>query len=329
MIFYIVLGVISFLVLICIILFIISLNVHKKLFSNRFKSDSRISFYNKEEFGLNSKPIEISMGEVALRGAIYSYPNYKSDSIFVYCHGMWSGIPEYMQDIEFFCKNGYPVLAIEYEGTNDSSGKNIRGLSNSLRCIDKAIDYIESDSKLKDKKIYVAGHSWGGFAASNIVKYHKNIKGIIAISPFISIKNCYKGLLNKALWCLIPFLYLIDLVKCGKYAKSNTIKSLKEFKGNIVILHSKNDRIVKFKYNTLLLMNNKNIKANYIIVDDKNHHPHYSKEALALLNEYEEKLRFLKTEEERTNYMKTVNFHKLGELDYEVLTKALNLLIGD
>ena len=112
MILYIVLGVISFILLILIMLFIISYNTHKKLFSGRFKSDSRISFYTKEEFGLDSTPIEMGLGDVTLKGAIYSYPNYKDDTIFVYCHGMWSGIPEYMQDIEFFCKNGYQVLTI-------------------------------------------------------------------------------------------------------------------------------------------------------------------------------------------------------------------------
>lgn len=315
------------LIIIIIILFIMAIISHNKLFNHRFTSDSRITYYSKEEYGLDSKDIEMKLGKDTLRGAIFSYPNAKEDSLFIYCHGMWSGIPEYMQDIEFFCKKGYQVLAIEYEGTNHSDGKSIRGLSNSLRCIDRVMQYVTSNEELKNRKIYVAGHSWGGFATLNITYYWPQIKGIIAMSPFVSVIQCYKGLLPKPFWFLIPFSYCLERIVCKKYAKANALKHLKDFKGNIVILHSKDDKLVKFDYNTNKLMQNQNIHAKYLIVDGKNHHPHYSSESLILLFEYWKKMSTLFTEEAKTEYMKTVNFHKLGELDEQILTEALEYAV--
>lgn len=321
---YIILGVVSFLILVVIFLLIVAKIAHKKLFGNRYKSDSRISFYTKEEFGLKTKDVEIPLKDIKLKGSIFYYDNCKDDSLFIYCHGMWSGIPEYVQDIEFFCKNGYPVLAIEYEGTNNSEGKSIRGISNSLRCIDSVMKYVMNDEELKNKKIYVAGHSWGGFATSNIPYYYPNIKGIIAISPFIDIIDCFKGLMKKPLWFIIPFIKVIDFFACGKFALANSKKSLRNFKGNIVILHSKNDNIVNFMYNTNKLMNDKKINAKYMISSDKYHFPNYTMEAIHLFLEFQKTMQSLHTNEEKTEYMKTCNFHKMGEIDSLALKEALD-----
>ena len=195
MILYIILGVISFLILVVILLLIAAIITHKKLFGNRYKSDSRISFYTKEEFGLKSEDVIVPHRNLKLKGSIFYYDNCVDDTLFIYCHGMWSGIPEYLQDIEFFCKKGYPVLAIEYEGTNNSEGKSIRGLSNSLACTDSVIKYVMNDSRLKNKKIYVVGHSWGGFATSTIPYYHPNMddSSVLNTQPIniMSVEDCF------------------------------------------------------------------------------------------------------------------------------------------
>ena len=55
-----------------------------------------------------------------------------------------------------------------------------------------------------------------------------------------------KGMLPKALWFIIPFYKWIEYKKTNKYSKSNSIESLENFKGNVVIIHSTNDKVVKF-----------------------------------------------------------------------------------
>ena len=321
---YIILGIIGFFIIIFIISYLIAKKLHNSFFSGHFNNDTRIRFYTKEEFGLEFSSLEIKVENDTMKGGLYNYKDYDNTKIFVVLHGMWSGVDAYMQDIEYICKKGYQVLAMNYVGTNDSTG-NLVGLGNSLRCADYILNYIKSNNELKDKDIYVYGHSWGGFATSNIPYYHNDIKGICALAPFISITNCMKGLLPKPLWFIIPAYLLIEYHKTKKYSLANSYKSLKDFKGNIVIIHSKNDKTVDFKYNTYKLQ--KKLKnANFIIVN-KDHCPQYSDNAVMVGREYMNSISKM-TEDEKTSYMLNFDFHSMGELDNEVLDRAFKFLLN-
>ena len=96
-----------------------------------------------------------------------------------------------------------------------------------------------------------------------------------------------------------------------------------------MILHAKNDNMVYFRYNTNKLLNDKGIKANYIITEDKYHFPHYTMEAISLFNEYKDKIKTFSNEEDKTAYLKTVNLHKMGELDDKVLEEAFSLVLKE
>ena len=321
---YIILGILAFLLIFAIVAYAIAKKLHKAFFIGHYYDDTRINYYTKEEFGLDFSPVEINMEDSILKGGLYSYPNYDKTKIFVVFHGMWSGVAAYVQDIEYICHKGYQVLAMNYEGTNDSTG-NLRGLANSLRCADAIIKYVKENPLLKEREIYVYGHSWGGFAATNIPYYYKDIKGVLALAPFISISSCMKGMLPKGLWFIIPFYKIIEYGKTKKYSKANAITSLADFKGNVVIIHSTNDKVVKFKYNTNMLKK-KLSNLNYIIVDDKDHCPQYSINAVAVGRKFMEETSKM-GEKEKTEYMKGFDFHSMGALDNSLLDKAFGLLL--
>ena len=80
---------------------------------------------------------------------------------------MLSDQNSYLQDIEYFCRNNYQVFGFDYIGVSSSTGKNIKGLGNSLKSLDIVISYLKLNYPNKD--IYVVGHSWGGYATTNIV----------------------------------------------------------------------------------------------------------------------------------------------------------------
>ena len=321
---YIILGILAFLVIFAIVSFAIAKKLHKAFFGGNYKDDTRISYYTKEEFNLEFKEVEIKLEDSTLTGGLYNYHSYDKTKIFVVFHGMWSGVSAYIQDIEYICSKGYQVLAMNYEGTNNSTGS-LRGLANSLRCADSIINYVKTNEELKNREIYVYGHSWGGFAASNIPYFHKDIKGVIALAPFISISSCMKGMLPKGLWFIIPFYKIIEYGKTKKYSKANSITSLADFKGNVVIIHSTNDKVVKFKYNTNMLKK-KLSNVSYIIVDDKDHCPQYSINAVAVGRKFMEETSKM-SEEEKTEYMKGFDFHSMGALDKNLLDKAFGLLL--
>lgn len=323
---YIILAFLGLFIIYVILGFVIAIKLHKSFFYNRYKDDSRINYFTKEEFNLISEDITVPMDNIKLRGGLFYYPNYDSKKLIILNHGMWSSITAYIQDIAYFAKKGYQVLAINHEGVESSDGKSIRGLANSLRCLDNVINYVKSTDRFKDLDLYVVGHSWGGFAASNITKYHKDIKGILAISPFISVNNCLKGFFPKIIWFSIPFFLILEKIYCKKYYNANAYKSLKDFKGNIVIIHSKNDNIVKFLYNTNVLIKKK-LNASFLIYDNRDHCPHYTMDSILLTRKFNEEVKKIDPKEV-DDYMRNTDFHKLGYIDEEVLDKAVSLLIS-
>ena len=308
-----------------IIMLIIGYKANRKLFSQRFVPDKLVKYYTSEEFGLSKEAIEFKCDKDILRGYIHYYDNIPliEDRIVIHCHGMWSCLRSYIQDVEYLCRNGLKVISFDYTGTDSSDGKNLKGFGQSIKCVDACIKYVKE--KFKDKKIYVVGHSWGGFAAVNSIKYHNDIAGIAAISPFLSIKKLISGMNYKLNTLTGLAMTMVDSFYCGSYSYCNAIKSLKNYNGKVMIIHSKDDNTVSYTANTKLLEKEYN-DFNYLIVDGKYHFPHYSYDAVNAFREYNKKLYSL-TEEQQIEYKKNVDFHKLGELDSNIMDKIVEMII--
>lgn len=297
--------------LICIVLFCLAKIFHSKFFGRRFTPDPLVKLYTKEEFGLQSDEAEFKCGKDTLRGAFYYLPGFEPDKIVVYCHGMWSTHKSYMQDIGWLCKAGFKVFGFDYTGTDISDGKNIVGMANSLRCTNAAVNFIKTECAAKS--ICVVGHSWGAFAASNIGKYHPDIKAVVAIAPFLSLRHSFGSLLHGASRVLIPFLYLADFTRCGKFSFARAIKTQKNFKGKCMVIASADDHMVNYERNALAL--SKAVPAVKLVTETgKMHNPHYTQEAVRRLVEYSKTSQQLKGEELKA-FKASIDFHKLGELD--------------
>lgn len=325
---------ICLLVIFAILLFIIVLflavvlNFHNKMFKHRCAIDPLVKNYTSEEFNLSYKPFEVEYKNEYIRGNIYSYPKDKYEGLILYLHGMWSTHNSYMQDIEYFARNGYLVLGIDYLGTGMSTGKTLKGFGSSLLCADACINAIKQDTILSKYDLTVIGHSWGGYAASNIAHYHKDIKNVVALAPFSSISCLIKGTIPKPLWLITPFFLLVDYINCQKYSLNKSYKTINETNVKTLILHSKDDKVVNYKYNTKVVEEKcKNKNAKFIIVDGKNHQPYYSLRATNLLRDYYIKTRELALDEEKLKSYKTnTDYHALGELDLDIMNEILSFI---
>lgn len=320
---YISIGVILGILLLC---FFFAFLIHRKTFGKRWNPDGIVKYYTKEEFiGLESEKVEIPTKRGILRGFFYKYPQKAQDKILVFAHGMWGSHQAYLQEIELLAQAGFTVLGFDYYGTESSDGKNIVGLANSLKSLECAIGYVKKN--FPNSKIYVMGHSWGGFAASSIAKFHPDLAGIVSMSGFISSKMIYKHLLPKPIHFVIPFLILFDSIKCGGYSYTKVVRVLKNSKVPTLILHSKDDTMVPYLASTAVIQKKvSNPRIHYHIVDGKRHNPDYKKEALDYAIEVHKELQQLKTEEERLKYRKNINYHKLGEIDLDVFSVITDFL---
>lgn len=310
---------------ILLLVFLLALYIHHKVFGKRYEPDGIIRYYSENDFlGIEVEVLEIPYKKKYLRGKLYSYPEKIKKGIVIFSHGMWGSHCAYVQEIERLAKNGFKVLGIDAYGTELSDGKSILGLGNSLLTLDNTIPYIKKI--YPNEKIYIMGHSWGGFAASNIAKYHR-VEKIVAMSPFISVFKTYKLLLPKFLYPTLPFLVLIDAIKCGKYSFANTNRTLKSTQVDTLVLHSLDDPMLPFKKTTGRIQR-KNINPHvcFHIVDGKKHNPDYTYEALRYTEEAFKKLRDIANAEEKLTYKKGLDYHKMGELDEKVFDVILDFL---
>lgn len=322
---YIVIGIVAIYIIFGIV---IAYGYHKKMFYKRWTPDGITKYYLPEEFGLNKKSVSFLRKKVTLRGYIYSYNFDTYKGIFVFSHGMWSSHISYMQEIEKLAKDGFLVLGFDYHGTDLSDGKNVRALSESLVSLDYAIRFVKENYPEYD--IYVMGHSWGGFASSNIAKYHPDIKAIVSMAPFISVKDLVKSFMKKGYWIFIPFMIVIEFIKNGRYAFSNSLKVLNKTKTRTLILHSKDDFMVKYDYHTAKIVKNcKNKLVEVITLDKKRHNPDYTVDAVEYMISMNKELKKLNTNEEKIAFRKTWDYKRMGKLDDEIISLILNFVNKD
>lgn len=267
--------------------------------------------------GLNAEPYSFKSNEATLNGYFYHYDKYNKDVIVIFCHGIGGGHSSYLKEINELAKMGYNVLAYDNTGCVNSEGDSILGLSNSLKDLDYAIQSLRNNEEYQNKKIYVIGHSWGGFAASNIPNY-QNVDKIIAISPFISLSSEYHHLFKGPLGLIVSRLIKYEKESVGKWANSTAIEALNKENIKGLIIHSKDDKTVPYKKNSGVLQGKiKNPNIKYYIVEGKGHHPHYTKEAAdyfdKVFSNYDKGLRdkTLSSQESLFNYFKDKDFDKM------------------
>ena len=310
--------------IITLIILLIAAIAHKKIFGNRFSADPLIKNFTPEEFNINTIPLEIKTKKNTLRGYIYNHDKHTENNIIVFGHGMWSDINSYTQDICYYAKKGYEVIAVNYAGVSSSDGKNIQGFGGSIKSLDEVLTYIENCPDYKNRDIYLIGHSWGAYGVLNAIYFHPNVKKVVAISPFITPTRLLKGFLPKPLYILIPFFLFVDKIKMGKYSNKKVYYSLEEYTGKTLILHSTDDNMVNFSNNTEYLMNLMP-NLNYSIYENKGHNPNYSDNAVKCMNNFNTTLKNLPNDEKEA-YKKQANYQEMGELDEKVMNFIIHFL---
>lgn len=315
---YIIVGLIIA-IIVFITIFIISLKMHNKLFNHRFVKGEYIKYYTFEEFNLSEDIVDIKCHNEIIKGFIYSNNNYDHNKVIIYTHGMYADHYAYMQDIGYLAQK-YLVISFDMLGVSLSGGKTLKSLSNAVESLDYVIKYVKDN--YKNKEIYLIGHSWGAYATLSCLKYHSDIKGVVALSPFITRKNALKDLLKTKI--LTPFILLIDSIKGGKYSNVNIIKNLNKYKGKVLIISSLDDNVINYRENTLYLMNKFN-NFNYIIENNKSHNPQYTTSSVERLNTFLSNIAKL-SGDELIDYMKNTNYHSLGEVDNNIMDKIIDFI---
>lgn len=186
-----------------------------------------------------------------LAGYLYYYNEINDPTGLVYVvHGLGGGgHMSYMECIYYFTKNNFVVFSYDCTGNDNSEGKSVRGIPQQLIDLDYAMRFVSNNlDNINDLPIMLFGHSWGGYAVTNILNFYDNINAVVSIAGFNTSKDIIKthaeeyvgGFVN----FLLPSVMFHEKIKFGKYSSSNALSGFENSEADVMIVHSEDDDTV-------------------------------------------------------------------------------------
>ena len=267
-----------------------------------------------------------------LRGRFYRYPNADESRIVVFEHGIGNGHRAYMREIERLCRAGFVLFCYDHTGCMESDGENPNGFGQSLADLDDCLKALKQHPGLQGKTFSVVGHSWGGFSSMNIAAYHPDLTHVVAMSGFISVRAILHQFLPGLLKLCYPDLYRLEKESNPDTYDACSVRTLRNSKIPTLLIYSDNDEMVtkRSHYDVLKekLSNHGNI--HFLLVENRDHNPTYTREALDLKKKFLADLRQCNencaTSEQKCRFMSRYDFLQMTEQDETVWEVILNHL---
>ena len=309
---------------------------YKKMLFTRQDENECLYYFSSNDFNnLFTKEITIKSSKGHnLNGYFYYYDNFKSNILVIFEHGMGPGHKAYMKEIEMLAKHGYLVFSYDHTGCASSEGSGIGGFAQSLCDSNDVLSKLKTIEELKQYDFYIVGHSMGGYSTLNVINFHKDIKKIVAIAPMISVSHMHNQIFAGLLKPLKKHAYAIEKENNPNYIDVDVIQSLQNYEGKALIMHSKDDKMAKYKYHFKMLLKQFYNKENITLLtyNGKNHNPNYTFDALKYKDEVFNKLKKLNksnkltTKEEKQSFKNSVDWNKVTAQDINVWKVIFNFL---
>ena len=315
-------------IVICAVLALLALTtvfaaiLHNLMFGKRSDKNPKLKYFTAKDFGLSVEPAEFKIGKNTVRGGIYRGKIQNSDNkTVVFCHGMGPGHIAYTTEIATLCNAGFTVLAFDNIGCNLSDGKNIRGMYSGVQTAVNAVEYAKNNG-FGEGKIYLCGHSWGGYSALCASKLTK-VDGVVAISAPTSttamLGDISFGKMSVISSIFRPFLAVALFFRFGKNGNMNASKAAEKCACPVMLIHGDCDMTVN-KGAAFNRAKKGNITR--YLANGKAHNPYNTPQAEKLLSELQISLASGASDE----YFKSFDFKAATEEDSEVMGAIVDFL---
>ena len=304
------------------------LSIYKKTLIRRQDWDGNVFLFDYTDFeGFNKEPYSfISDTGARLEGGFYYYDNCKTDKLVVFDHGMGAGHRPYMREIETLCKAGYLVFSYDHEGTANSEGKAIRGLTGSIHDLDMALNAIKGSKYYEGREIIVIGHSWGGFSTKIITAFHPEVKKIVPMAGLSSLELVVNGMVPNIFKSARKAIISYEESLNPGYTSKNAAEVIKCSGTKALIIHSTDDPLVisKDHHDSLKEVLNGTPGIRFITVNDRGHNPNFTPEAVKVKDAFFaeknalQKKHKLKTPEQKSALIAKYDFWKMTEQDMAI-----------
>lgn len=198
----------------------------------------------------------------------YYYPAENSNGLVIFVHGLHAGADDYLSIYRYLVSRNYSVFSFDCKGTYSSEGDSTVGLCEALVDLDGALKYISTQPRLSSQKLFLLGHSCGGYAVTAALKEHKNIAACAAIAPLndacgmILQKGAFFG--GEAAVNNLPARFLDGHQRSlfGKYADMTAVDGINSTDIPVLIAHGRTDLVVGYSEPTSVISHKDRIRKN-------------------------------------------------------------------
>jgi len=330
---------------------------YKFAFGNRADKNPLLKYFTAEDFNLKTRLVSVKSGKTVLNGYVYTsitapavtpsasvvsavsgnpsaplshferaqrVEKSSPQNLVIFAHGMGAGQIAYTTEIAYLCNRGAAVLALDSTGCNLSQGKGIKGMYEGAKTVLAAIDYAKSDPQLKDLKITLIGHSWGGYSVVCAAAQRK-VEKVIAISapatPAKTLKGGAARVIGKPLAAILsPFWRVINFFKFGKRGNANAAKCAETAAENgtqVILIHGDKDEIVAPENAVFYKAQSEKITKH--LAKGKAHNPYNTVAAEQKLKELTKMLSSKASAEEKEKFFADFDFRAATEEDEEIM----------
>ena len=312
-------------------------NMYKKQMYNRCDDTGVAYYFSADDFeGLNKRGFTFAspMGHT-LQGYFYWYENPIQNRLVVFEHGMGGGHRSYMREIETIAKKGYMVFAYDHTGCMESGGESTNGFAQSLNDLDCCITTLKNVAGLKGEEITVIGHSWGGFSTQNIAALHPDLKSIVGLSGFSSVRRMVDQHFGGMLKGYAKAIYALEEKSNPEYIKYDAVETLLNTQVKSLIIHSGDDPLVKQSCHFDVMQNaveGKNANVTFWLMDGKAHSPNYTFDAVKYKDEFfatltqKLKKKQLETPQQKAEFVAAYDWWKMTTQDMDVWQKIFDFI---
>ena len=293
-------------------------------FVKRYDKEVGVPYYSYLDFNglkqesfsfINSKGIEIHY-------FYYYYDNYKEDKVILFCPGIGPGHVAYFAEINALAKRGYKVLTLDYTGCGESKGKCLASLNMPTLDVMDLLNHLS----LKEK-VFLVGHSLGGYTALNVINLRKDIDFAVILSGFLSIESLIRTMVKSNF--IVSRIIKYERKTVPQYFGIDNLEYLNKATDKLFFIQSEDDPIVPYKISLeeVIKTNNPSIKT--LKIKNKYHNPNYTDEAVLYMNEvfmkYNELIanKTIKSDEDKINYFKDASIEKLTTQDEKIFDEII------
>lgn len=192
------------------------------------------------------RELQFCSGENLLTGWVYGEPG---QALVVISHGLGATAESYLPQTMWFVDQGYSVFTYDATGSGVSEGKTTLGLSQSVLDLDAALDCVEEDPALSELPVLLFGHSWGGYAAAEILAYDHDVTASVSLagyaSPMGMMCETASSLCGPVAYLGAPFVLVHQWVLFGSAANGSAVTAVNGCDTPVLIVQGLADTTVR------------------------------------------------------------------------------------